>query len=655
MKLVRKYITPYVKKYAASFFLAILFATLTIAASTMLTFTSGYLIVKASLRPETILLLYVPIVGVRAFGISRASFQYFERLSGHNAVLKVLSSMREQLYRIIEPQALWIHNRFKTGDLLGTLADDIEHLQDVYIRTIFPTVSGLTIFFVATSVITVFDWKFALLIGVLIGIIVFVYPLLSLYYLKKIQVEQKSWTKTLYENLTDALFGLEDWLISGEKRTFINRFLAAQRNSDELERKMNHFHHSRTFVLQSLAGVVMVLMAIWSSLQATDGVFEPSYIAAFTLAVIPLVEGLTPISQAAERIPTYEESLLRLEEIERFAGERKSKPSVFPGEKKDLGFFGSIEEDLAFSRFREGQGTPEFSDGKVQESCRKSFVGSMEKQVSDVPTTVDPSRIQSHQENRFSDASDTTVFQTVAAAIEIDNVSFRYPEQEQLAIDGISISIAPGDKVAILGKSGAGKSTLIQLLMGELVPESGSISIAGFAPQAYGEQIYELLGILNQKPYLFATSVENNIRLGTSRATKADVERVVEQVKLDRYIRSLPLGLKTFMGESGNRFSGGERQRIALARVLLKDTPIVILDEPTIGLDPKTEWDIIEAIFAALKEKTVIWITHHLAGMEKMDQIIFLDEGKITMQGSHEHLLQTNPHYQALYQMDKGI
>lgn len=574
MRLVGKYITPYIKQYFASFLLAILFATLTIVASTMLTFTSGYLISKASLRPETILLLYVPIVGVRAFGISRAAFQYFERLSGHNAVLKILSSMRVQLYRMLEPQALFIHNRFKTGDLLGTLADDIEHLQDVYIRTIFPTVSGLTIFFIVTSILAVFDWKFALLIACCIGIIVFVYPLVSLYYLKKRQIEQKAWTTRLYENLTDALFGLRDWLISGRKDSFINKFLEDQREHNKLERKVNHFNFSRTFQLQTLTGILMILFGIWSSTKAQSGVFEPSYIAAFTLAVIPLVEGLIPISEAVERVPAYEVSLKRLESIEDFSASGKEQSeSIAP--------------------------------------------------VSSV------------------------------ASIEINLLSFRYPNQERNAIDDVHLSIPHGKKIAVLGKSGAGKSTLIKLLLGELTPQAGTVQINGYSPSEYGERIYDMVGVLNQKPYLFATSVENNIRLGKGSATKEEVERVIQQVKLDKYIHSLPYGMQTFMEEAGERFSGGERQRIALARILLKNTPIVILDEPTVGLDPVTERDVMETIFESLHDKTVIWITHHLAGMEKMDEIVFLDEGTVRMRGSHEELLKTQPHYVRLYEMDE--
>lgn len=107
------------------------------------------------------------------------------------------------------------------------------------------------------------------------------------------------------------------------------------------------------------------------------------------------------------------------------------------------------------------------------------------------------------------------------------------------------------------------------------------------------------------------------------------------------------------MQEAGERFSGGERQRIALARVLLQETPIVILDEPTIGLDPITEKELLATMFETLKNKTVIWVTHHLIGVEKMDNIIFLENGSIELEGKHNQLLATNERYQRLYQLDK--
>ena len=158
MKLFQTYIMPYLKQYNRSILLAIFFAMLTVFGASMLTFTSGYLISSASQRPENILMIYVPVVLVRTFGISRAVTHYLERLTGHNAVLKILSQMRVKLYGVLEPQALFIRSRFQTGDLLGTLADDIEHLQDVYIRTIFPTLVSLFLFVASIMSLALFDW-----------------------------------------------------------------------------------------------------------------------------------------------------------------------------------------------------------------------------------------------------------------------------------------------------------------------------------------------------------------------------------------------------------------------------------------------------------------------------------------------------------------
>lgn len=576
MKLYQKFINPYMKQYLKSVMIAIFFAVLTMLTSALLTFTSGYLISKASLKPETILLLYVPIVGVRTFGISRAVFQYIERLTSHNAVLKILSTMRVQLYEMIEPQALFIHNRFKTGDLLGTLADDIEHLQDVYIRTVFPTISAIVVFFITNVTLAFFDWKFAIFIALCLGIIVFVYPLLSLYMLKTRQTEQKSWHVKLYESLTDTLFGIKDWMISGKKEQFIQQFLNAQSAKNQIDRSIAFWNQTRTLHLQLLSGIIMISMAIWASIMVQSGEFAPSYIAAFTLVTLPIAEGLLPVSHAVERIPSYKEALIRLDRIERFSSN---------GQKR-----------------------------------------------SDISSKIPLKNI----------------------TIELNQLTYRYQNQQENAVNNISLRIQQGQRLAILGKSGAGKSTLIQLLQGSLLPTSGTVSIAGFAPEHFGDSIYDIISVLNQKPYLFATTVENNIRLGNEHASREKIEEIVKQVGLAHYIQSLPNGLDTQMEETGQRFSGGERQRIALARILLKNTPIVVLDEPTIGLDPLTESKLMDTIFDVLKDKTIIWITHHLIKIEKMDHIIFLDHGELTMQGTHDELMRTNKRYQQLFQLDRG-
>lgn len=152
-----KYIRPFIKQYKWFMLATVFLGFLTFLTASMLTFTSGFLITRAAEAPYNILMLYVPIVLVRAFGIARPVVRYMERLVGHNTVLKILADMRVRLYDALEPQALFIRSRFQTGDLVGTLADDIEHLQDAYIRTIFPTIVALFLFVFSVTSLAVFD------------------------------------------------------------------------------------------------------------------------------------------------------------------------------------------------------------------------------------------------------------------------------------------------------------------------------------------------------------------------------------------------------------------------------------------------------------------------------------------------------------------
>lgn len=148
--------------------------------------------------------------------------------------------------------------------------------------------------------------------------------------------------------------------------------------------------------------------------------------------------------------------------------------------------------------------------------------------------------------------------------------------------------------------------------------------------RAHTNLLSKYISVLNQKPHLFDTTIGNNVRIGKPEATDEEIWKALEKAQLASHITSLPDGLQTKMHEMGKRFSGGERQRVAFARTLMQETPIIVLDEPTIGLDPKTELSLIETMFSATEEKTVIWITHHLVGIEHVDEVIFLDRTKLS-------------------------
>lgn len=179
--------------------------------------------------------------------------------------------------------------------------------------------------------------------------------------------------------------------------------------------------------------------------------------------------------------------------------------------------------------------------------------------------------------------------------------------------------------------------------------------INGIAAAAYGDNIPSIIAVLNQSPHLFDTTVANNIRMGDPKASEQAIKEAGALAKMDTLISSLPEGYNTFVREAGQRFSGGERQRIALARILLQNTPVVILDEPTVGLDPSTERNLLQTMFEAMDGKSLIWVTHHLVGAEQMDEVIFMENGSVEMRGTHAELMEKEPRYRRLYELDRPV
>lgn len=237
--------------------------------------------------------------------------------------------------------------------------------------------------------------------------------------------------------------------------------------------------------------------------------------------------------------------------------------------------------------------------------------------------------------------------------IYLQDVHYSYNEQDDVVIDYLNLSIQPREKIALLGKSGSGKSTLLKLIAGVIKPDVGHVRLdTTDVKQAF---LSEKISVLNQQPHLFNTTIANNVRVGREDATEEDIINVLHQAQIMDLINTLPHGIHTQVEEMGKRFSGGERHRIAFARLLIQNTPIMLLDEPTTGLDPVTEQALITTMLEAAKDKTVILVTHHLTGAELMDQILFLENGRIKRSGSHQQLIKEDSEYRTLYRMDEGI
>ncbi|WP_339244130.1 thiol reductant ABC exporter subunit CydC [Paenibacillus sp. FSL F4-0243] len=571
---------PYVSSYFWRFVLIIVLGALTIFTASSLMYTSGFLISKASTPVENILMIYVPIVGVRTFGTSRAVIHYVERLVGHDTILRILSKMRVRLYNILEPQALFLSSRFRTGDILGMLADDIEYLQNVYLRTVFPSIIALLIYGAAVIALGTFDIAFALLMALYILVLVVVLPFLSLLFTQKRQREVKVERNRLYQKLTDAVLGMGDWVISGRQSQFVDTYEADERKVAKTDAALRSWARIRTFIGQAVIGIGVLSMLYWAAGEFADGAIAGTLIAAFVLVVFPIADAFLPVSEAVEKIPQYRNSLERLSGVN----------------------------------------------------------GTEQNIVSEKVSVVDalPKAIKS-------------------AHIKLENVGYHYGSADNWSVRDLSLDIPQGKKIAIIGRSGAGKSTLLKAIQGVIEPSEGSVTINGIAADAYGEHIPSIIAVLNQSPHLFDTTVANNIRMGDPKASERAIKEAGALAKMDTLISSLPDGYDTFVREAGQRFSGGERQRIALARILLQNTPVVILDEPTVGLDPRTERDLLKTMFEAMKDKSLIWVTHHLVGAEQMDEVIFMENGSVEMRGTHAELMKKEPRYRRLYELDRPV
>ncbi len=236
--------------------------------------------------------------------------------------------------------------------------------------------------------------------------------------------------------------------------------------------------------------------------------------------------------------------------------------------------------------------------------------------------------------------------------ISFENVNFSYEERE--VIHNISLKVPEKYTLAIVGASGSGKTTLCNLLAGFYPINSGKISIGGENIQDFTcESLLKNITMVFQNVYLFNDTIENNIKFGKPDATREEVIEVAKKARCHDFIMELEHGYDTEIGEGGNTLSGGEKQRISIARAVLKDADIVILDEATASVDPENEFYIQSAINELSKGKTVIIIAHRLKTIEKVDNIIVLDQGEIKQQGNHAQLLAEEGIYKNFVEIRK--
>ncbi|MCB8983476.1 MAG: thiol reductant ABC exporter subunit CydD [Ardenticatenaceae bacterium] len=235
--------------------------------------------------------------------------------------------------------------------------------------------------------------------------------------------------------------------------------------------------------------------------------------------------------------------------------------------------------------------------------------------------------------------------------LSLHHVSFRYDTAVLPTFHDVSLDLPPGRRLAVVGPSGAGKSTLVNLLLRFWEYDGGEMRLNGRPLPDYDpEAVRACFGVIPQQPYLFNASIRDNLRLAKPQAGQAAIEEAARQAHLHEFIAGLPQGYETAVGALGMNLSGGERRRLAIARALLKDAPVLLLDEPTAGLDPLTETAVLDTIFQLSAGRSLLLITHRLVGLEAMDEILVLDGGRVVENGRHAQLLAQQGLYATLWQ-----
>lgn len=599
-----KALLPFIKLFKHQWlmmFTGLLLSITTLMAGIGLLSLSGWFLSAAAVAGLTVVTAqtfnyFTPAGGVRFLSIARTASRYGERLATHEATFRLLTQLRSWTWRKLLPLSAKNLQGLRQGDLLNRLVADIDTLDHLYLRLLTPMAASLLMLGALYLFVAWFDAQLAM---TLCGILLTVWLLLPFIFYRlghKPGIAQLETKRHFRVQLLEFIQGQAEITLFGASDRFraeLSKAETAMLNSQSAMANVTALSQACLIFCHGVAVLIMLYMA---ASGVGEHVPPGPMLAMMVFMTMACIEMLMPIAGAFQHLSACVTAAKRVNELV------EQEPDIL---------------------FNPG------SDVKVTRG---------ELGLKDI------------------------FFSYQANSTDLDNNSGE--QSGHTVLTGIDLSVKAGEKVALLGQTGCGKSSLLSLITREWQPTSGSVSVDGRDIAEFGEtSLREGITLISQRIYLLSGTLRSNLTLAQKPAqplaTRA-LRREAQAVNDEKLIRVLnKVGLTTltqgdkpldiWIGEGGRQLSGGEQRRIGVARALLRDAPLLLLDEPTEGLDKRTEREILALLFEFAADKTMLMISHRLTAMAQMDRIHLMEQGKISASGTHESLLATDDYYASLH------
>lgn len=522
-------------------------------------FLSAAALAGTTAAGATMFNFFFPSIGVRLFAFSRTGARYFERLVTHDTTLRILSSLRVWFYRRLEPLVPAALATYRSADVLSRLVEDIDTLDNLYLRVLSPSVAALSVVFLLFFFLGYFDTGIALIGGLFLLTAGFVVPAAAAIRGAETGRTLGGCSARLRIRVADRIQCLSELLIFDTRRNHTNAIYEDMRELTACQRKMNHLSALSGAAVILLSGCATAAVLYIGAARVSAGTMDGPILALLSLAVLASFEAVYPLPRAYQYLGRSQEAAGRIREV-----------------------------------------------------------------------------VEAPPEIRFSDQTQAGLR---SFGIRFENIHFRYPGSPAWALRNVDLSIPAGIRIGVIGDSGSGKSTLMHLLVRFWDPSAGRLSIGGQDLRSLTEtDLRRYVNAVPQRAHIFGSTIRENLLLAKPDANDAHLRAALESACLLTFVDSLPEGIDTWVGESGKLLSGGEARRLAMARCFLRDGPIWVLDEPTEGLDLSTEKQLLTTLFERTDGKTLILITHRHIGLERMDSITLLKEGRMAAQGRYKDM-----------------